>query len=124
MTVVVNGLPPRNSDESKDEYFLRVTRAAADPVQFARMVLPPTNDDDEAVVSSLSLEMQQQEDATTTTTVTTTTTRRRGYVRAEEWDAEQQQQMSVAERLLQHEAQLHGNRYRQNEILRHHLNGL
>jgi hypothetical protein len=123
MMVVANGLPPRNPGESKDEYFLRVTRAAADPVQFARMVLPPPDDDDE---TSLSLEMVQQEDSsTTTTTVTSTTTiRRRGYVRAEEWDAEQQQQMSVAERLLQHEAQLHGNRFRQNEILRHHLNGL
>jgi hypothetical protein len=134
MTVVANGLPPRNPGESKDEYFDRITRAAADPAEFARMVLPPQDyDDDETVVTSLALEIQQQEDSsnnaktttTSTTTVTTTTTtrRRRGYVRAEEWDAEQQEQMTVAERLLQHEAQIHGNRLRQNEILRHHLNG-
>jgi hypothetical protein len=49
--------------------------------------------------------------------------RRGGYQRAEDWDREQREQakgLSWEER-VQFDGRRHGNRFQQNEILRHHL---
>jgi hypothetical protein len=121
-TMQLYGLPQRNHGESKEEYFRRMTQAAADPEQFARLVLTkevvdvvPNNNSHHPAGFSSSSSSDTSDDSTTSG--------RRGYVRAEEWEAEQQQQMSTEkERRLQFEAQMNGDRFRQNEILQRHLN--
>lgn len=47
---------------------------------------------------------------------------KRGYQRAEEWDEDQKSQNQMDQR-IQFEGMRGGNRFRQNEILRHHLGG-
>jgi hypothetical protein len=123
-TMQLYGLPQRNHGESKEEYFRRMTQAAADPEQFARLVLTkevvdvvPNNNNSHHPAGSSSSSSSSSD-----TSDDSTTSGRRGYVRAEEWEAEQQKQMSTEERRLQFEAQMHGDRFRQNEILQRHLN--
>jgi hypothetical protein len=119
--------------ESRDAYFKRVTAAASDPGAFERMALQ--KDEPTAPVerrkkkSSTSLQASSSSSNATESLesfaeeIPTTQKKRRGYVRAEEWEKEQQQkakEMSWDER-VQFEGQRHGNRFNQNEILRHHL---
>lgn len=47
--------------------------------------------------------------------------KKKGYQRIEEWDAEYKENMSKEQR-MQWDAQRGGDRFRQNEILRHNLN--
>lgn len=49
--------------------------------------------------------------------------RRRGYQRAEDWDAEQSSKGDhIWQQKAQFDGQRYGNQFRQNEVLRHHLN--
>lgn len=53
-------------------------------------------------------------------------TPKKGYVRAEEWEAEEQRRRKNGEltweERVQFEGQRYGNQVNQNDILRHHLN--
>lgn len=103
----------RNPNESKDDYFLRLTDAASDQEQFERLTLKKPNRDDAKTESIIAAEEENGD-----------TKPKRGYVRPEEWEAQQQKiskEMSAQER-IQFEAQRHGDQFRQNEILRHNLN--
>lgn len=92
--------------ESSDAYFERLTQAAADPQSFEQ----------------LALQKEEEE----TTAADDQPKQERNYVPVEEWDAAQKNStigsMSWEER-VQFEGQRHGNRFRQNEILRQNLKG-
>lgn len=47
---------------------------------------------------------------------------KKGYVPIEQWDEERKKDSLQWEEKVQFEGQMHGNRFNQNEILRHNLN--
>jgi hypothetical protein len=101
----------RHDGESEKEYFRRVTAAASNPEAFERMAL----ENEDAVEPIL------MNNATSAAEVGS---KRKGYVRAEEWEEEEQRKRKEMrwEERVQFDGQQHGNRFNQNEILRHHLN--
>jgi hypothetical protein len=118
--VPIMALPPRLKGESSEAYFQRLTAAAADPDAFERLALQKAED---GSIPSGTLASQNQQDDDDTMPNNNT---RRKYVRVEEWEEEQQRkrrngQLSWEERVA-FDGQRHGNRFNQNEILRHHLN--
>lgn len=124
----IMALPPRLKGESSEAYFQRLTAAAADPHAFERLALQKqqensiSNSDSDSAVTSVENPTNDDDDDDTMPNNNT----RRKYVRVEEWEEEQQRkrrsgQLSWEERVA-FDGQRHGNRFNQNEILRHHLN--
>jgi len=125
----------RMEGESEKAFFQRVTTAASDPAAFERMV------------ASDAAAGEPSTYATRTTNGSTNGKKNgaastaghagngagnpnkqptAGYVRAEDWEAEQEEKrkngsLSWEER-VQFEGQRSGDRFKQNEILRHNLN--
>lgn len=109
----------RMPGETEKAYFQRVTAAAADPVAFERLVAGNSKQSEPDVDRANSTEVLDGIGSTDNST------RRSGYVRAEEWEAEQQRkrksgELSWEERVA-FDGQRHGDRFAQNEILRRNL---
>lgn len=128
--------------ESDTAFYRRIQQASSDPVAFEKFVLeehqqstpnsssrqPKVNGT--ARTSAVSSKKSSQMAMTATDLSTTlddsgeSSPKKRGYQRVEEWEAEQQQkakEVSWDER-VQFDGLRNGNGFRQNEILRHHLN--
>lgn len=114
----IMSLPPRLNGESDNAYFQRLTTAAADPDAFERLALQQSEESSTSSTSTSSVSTTPDDDTIPTST-------QGKYVRVEEWEKEQQRkrrngQLSWEERVA-FDGQRHGNRFRQNEILRNHL---
>jgi hypothetical protein len=94
-------------DESKADYYKRISEAASDPIAFERMALG-----------------KEEPAAASTTTTETNGKSSGGYQRVEDWDKEQEElvkEMSWENR-VRFDGQRNGNKFNQNEILRRNLN--
>ena len=104
--------------ESDDAFLKRILAVAADAKSFENAVIRPPNvmiqDAPSTVNSTLPIHGSPVQP------------KKGGYVRAEEWEAEEQRKAKNAsswEERVQFDGQRHGDRFSQNEILRHHLKG-
>ena len=123
----------RMKGESEKAFFQRVTAAASDPAAFERMVMtPPHKTESTTKLKSMSGGVTTNGTASVAAFAdgdgdcAEETNKGSGYVRAEDWEAErarkrQSGEMSWEER-VQFEGQRQGDRFKQNEILRHNLN--
>jgi hypothetical protein len=102
--------------ESEDAYFKRILAAASDSKKFENAVIQqqPSSFINAANSTTEGSELNSNN-----------RTRKGGYVRAEDWDAEEQRKAKSGswEDRVQFDGQQYGNRVNQNEILRHHLKG-
>jgi hypothetical protein len=101
--------------ESEDAYFKRILAAASDTKSFGNAVIQQQPSSFiNAANSTEGSELSSNN-----------RTRKGGYVRAEDWDAEEQRKAKSGswEDRVQFDGQQYGNRVNQNEILRHHLKG-
>jgi hypothetical protein len=126
--------------ESEAAFMKRVQQLASDPIAFESAVLPHKKSQQQAHAASSSttalahslgdrnrfynstiggLSSSEEEDA-----AYAVPRRRTGYQRAEDWDREQKERATSSsswEERVQFDGLRHGNRFQQNEILRHHL---
>lgn len=119
--------------ESESAFMKRIQQLAADPKAFERAALGHGDDIAEGRRSPTSLHYSSHSGSNSTDSfasssegVPAATARKGGgYQRVEDWDREQQEQAkkgaSSWEERVQFDGQRHGNRFQQNEILRHHL---
>jgi len=118
--------------ESSSSYMKRLQALASDPKAFERQRKQETASVESAGASSSPHRNAQLASTAMTPSNGTDASvedgqqkeKRGGYQRGEDWDREQEdlrKQMSWEER-VQFDGQRHGNGFRQNEILRHHLN--
>jgi hypothetical protein len=116
-----NSFMDRMHGEGDDAYFKRILAAASDAKSFENAVMMQSDsvmiEDSFAKssngTSSLEISIPQAP-------------KKGGYVRAEDWEAEERRKARNAsswEERVQFDGQQHGNRFSQNEILRHHLKG-
>jgi hypothetical protein len=118
-----NNFMNRLQGENEDEFFSRIVSIASNPQRFENAVLKRNE------TMTQSLEYQQEDVSNNTNSGMNSSTQSVGtkskYVRVEEWDAEEQRKMKSSnwEERVQFDGQLYGNRFNQNEILRHHLKG-
>jgi len=110
----------RLDGETEKAYFKRITAAASDPAAFERLVSGGDSKKKHAVTplhASASNNSTNGEEPSVP---------KKGYVRVEEWEAEQQKRKLSGdltwEERVQFEGQRSGDRFKQNEILRHNLN--
>lgn len=120
--IALSALPPQHKGESSQQYFERLTQAAANPDTFAQMALEQTT-----TTTSASSQNGNENKPSVVSTDHPNDSPPPRYVPVEEWDAAQRNQtkgglLSWEER-VQFDGQRHGNRFRQNEILRHNLKG-
>ena len=116
--------------ESNAAYLRRLQQLASDPKAFENAVRGSKTGTSKTekhathrrhVVSHKSFDCDESNVGSSAPT--TTNGQRRGYQRAEEWDKEQEdirKSMGWEER-VQYDGQRYGNRFNQNEILRHNL---
>lgn len=111
----------RMDGETDDAYFKRILAVAGDAKSFENAVLRQPNtvmvQDSSSTTSSNS---------TSSSEISSPVPKKGGYVRAEDWEAEERRKAESAsswEERVQFDGQQHGNRFSQNEILRHHLKG-
>jgi hypothetical protein len=119
--------------ESRSAFFQRVSQAAADPLVWERMVLEDAQVDgtpstapstgSSSVIPTIHLATNQSKQLPEEKEETTSSETKRGYVRAEEWDKTQTSDGSPLawEERVQFDGQRYGNKFQQNEILRHNL---
>ena len=108
----------RLPSESDDAYFRRIVATASSPQSFENAVLNEKMPRDDNVTNVTN----HNGDGTTTTQNTT----KSKYVRAEEWEEQEREKAKSSpnwEERVQFDGQVNGNRFNQNEILRHHLKG-
>lgn len=117
-----NSFMDRLHGESDDAYFKRILAVASDPKSFENAVIRQTNTEQiqasSAAVSNSTSPAEVSSDSPVL--------KKGGYVRAEDWEAEERRKAKNAsswEERVQFDGQRHGNRFSQNEILRHHLKG-
>ena len=112
----------RMPGESEKAYFQRVTAAAADPVAFERLVAEDAKQEEP---ENLRTNFTETLDGIVGNSTADQPTKRSGYVRVEEWEAEQQRKRKSGdlswEERVQFDGQRHGDRFAQNEILRRNL---
>eukprot|EP00545_Synedropsis_sp_CCMP1620_P002216 CAMPEP_0119019914 /NCGR_PEP_ID=MMETSP1176-20130426/22958_1 /TAXON_ID=265551 /ORGANISM="Synedropsis recta cf, Strain CCMP1620" /LENGTH=97 /DNA_ID=CAMNT_0006974239 /DNA_START=430 /DNA_END=723 /DNA_ORIENTATION=- len=94
----------RRKDESSDDYLVRLQEAARDPKKFEEFVRGDVEEDDEDV--------EPEEPVV----------KKNGYQRIEEWDANRSRDDMSWEEKVAFDGRQNGNRFKQNEILRHNLN--
>ena len=114
-----NNFMDRIPNESEDAYFRRILAAASNPQSFENAVLKPHNDNNN------NNEIFHATNGTDTPTNSTNTGGSK-YVRAEVWEEQEREKAKTStnwEERVQYDGQLHGNRFNQNEILRHNLKG-
>jgi len=109
----------RLEGETEKAYFQRVTAAASDPEAFERMVSGDTKK------TPLAAAAAAKTNGTDDCDHDNNNKPRKGYVPVEEWEAEQKRkgmagELSWEER-VQFDGQRSGDRFKQNEILRHNL---
>lgn len=97
------------SDPEKDLNFEELQRLASDPVAF------------EAYVLQGRLKEKQKMEETEAAQLKTTNSTTKGYVPIEQWDKERTKDDMSWEERVQYDGQRFGNRFNQNEILRHYL---
>lgn len=117
--------------ESDSAFFRRISAAASDPATFERAVMQDQqqreNNNFSSPTSAKSSDTDHfsQNENNNGAANEGSAQKKKGYVRAEEWDAEEQRRRKSGEltweERVQFEGQLHGNRVQQNDILRHHL---
>jgi hypothetical protein len=119
--------------ESESAFMKRIQQLASDPKAFELAVLGQ-NEPAASGRSTTSLHFSSLSSSSSNSTEAAgssppsssegaSAARKGGYQRVEDWDREQQEQaksLSWEER-VQFDGQRHGNRFQQNEILRHHL---
>lgn len=119
----------RLEGESEKAYFQRVTAAASDPEAFQRLVVSSAGETKKASASAASDRKSKNNKNGSSSSGSDAADGekqpRRKYVPVEEWEAEQQRkgkngELSWEER-VQFEGQRSGDRFKQNEILRHNL---
>jgi hypothetical protein len=107
--------------ESDDAYFKRILAVASDAKTFENAVIrQPNTAMIQDSTSSFSSNTSSSEISSSQVP------KKGGYVRAEDWEAEERRKAKNAsswEDWVQFDGQMHGNRFSQNEILRHHLKG-
>lgn len=114
--------------ESEDAYFRRATAAASDSATFERTVLGQEQEKNKPAVTAAQVNGKRNgmTDGDHDDTGSDAPKPKKGYVRAEEWEAEEQRRKKNGEltweERVQFEGQQYGNRVNQNDILRHHLN--
>ena len=97
---------PLDAANNRDNLDLdALQKAAKDPKSFEEYVLNKKIVKEEAKI---------EEEKTAST--------KKGYVPIEQWDEERKKDSLQWEEKVQFEGQMHGNRFKQNEILRHNLN--
>lgn len=112
-----NNFMDRLPNESDDAYFRRIVAAASNPQSFENAVLKPQN---HKTIAAHPISNS------TETSGTTNSTGGSKYVRAEVWEEQERERAKSSsnwEERVQFDGQVHGNRFNQNEILRHHLKG-
>ncbi len=102
----------RLPNESDDAYFRRIVATASSPQSF-----------ENAVLNANVTNVTNHDGNGTTTTQNTTKSK---YVRAEVWEQQEREKAKSTsnwEERVQFDGQVNGNRFNQNEILRHNLKG-
>ena len=110
-----NHFMDRLPNESDDSYFRRIVTTASNPQSF-----------ENAVLKSQPLAANVSDTAGTGTETTNSTSSGSKYVRAEVWEEQEREKAKSSsnwEERVQFDGQIHGNRFNQNEILRHNLKG-
>ena len=107
----------RLPNESDDAYFRRIVAAASNAQSFETAVLKPS--------SNYQTPPTTATNSTESTTNSTGTSGTSKYVRAEVWEEQEREKAKSLnwEERVQFDGQVHGNRFNQNEILRHNLKG-
>jgi hypothetical protein len=112
----------RSPGESDDAHYRRITTAASDPALFEQMVLQSTKVPSSLPSTRSNIATHVDSNAAH---APAPSTNRTGYVRAEEWEAQELQRKKRGEltweERVQFEGQMYGNRVQQNDILRHNL---
>ena len=116
--------------ESESAFMKRIQQLASDPKAFERAALGKGDDIAEGRRTPTSLRYSSHSGSNSTDAFSSSSegapaARKGGYQRVEDWDREQQEQAKKGatswEERVQFDGQRHGNRFQQNEILRHHL---
>lgn len=112
-----NSFMDRLPNESDDAYFRRIVAAASNAQSFETAVLKPS--------SNYQTPPTTATNSTESTTNSTGTSGTSKYVRAEVWEEQEREKAKSLnwEERVQFDGQVHGNRFNQNEILRHNLKG-
>lgn len=108
----------RREGESSEEFFRRVTQAAADPHTFRAMALSNTNTKEPSAKEVTDAVASSSSKSPIPTEVKQQTPK---YQRIEEWDAKTKKESLEQDQKLQFDGQRNGNRFQQNEILRRHI---
>ena len=123
--------------ESNSDFFKRISSIASDTATFERMVREQQEDERATTKPGRGQPHRKRVQYTRSTYAAASTTQlsatarasnstSTGYRPVEEWDAEQKEKAEKGEQTWEQRAQFdgqrYGNQYRQNEILRHHLN--
>jgi hypothetical protein len=116
------GFMERSPGEGDDAYYRRVTAAASDPALFEQMVLQSSKIPSSSPTARINA---TSVNSNANTSVSAPALNKTGYVRAEEWEAQEQQRKKRGEltweERVQFEGQMYGNRVQQNDILRQNL---
>jgi hypothetical protein len=115
----MNHFMDRLPNETDDAYFRRILTAASDPQSFEKAVM-------KSQIPHVATNNTTDTTAITAETTNRNTTTGSKYVRAEVWDEQEREKAKSSsnwEERVQYDGQIHGNRFNQNEILRHNLKG-